>query len=336
MRKEVIFAILLGTIIGLVVAFGAWRFNLSFQKETKPTENATESATIKSPTPTPLVTEFKITLAKPQNLEILSSSDYIISGITKPNVYVIAFDVQDEYITRSDQSGVFEIKAQLSSGANDVKIIALDDTSATDTKLTLIYSSEFASLNSDSTATESASNKIIDNVQKKLNDAKSKPVAYIGTITDISESTVQIKTKDQKIQQLSVNKQTSFVKTITTQKDITYADLAIGDFIVALGQKSANNVLQTQRLIVSAPIKEILDIAFIATVVDNTQNLTVTNLQTNQRIVVTASKGLTLSSETKANQITKISLLKSGNKIIIVATKKDDGSMVARRIHLLQ
>lgn len=325
MRKEVIFAILAGSVIGIAVAFGAYRLNLSFQKKAE-SVTPQETANPNSPTPSPSSEEFKIVLAKPQNYEVLLNSNYVISGITKPNVYVVAFDTDDEYIVKSDSSGVFELKAQLNSGANEVKIIGVDDSGkTTQTKITLVYFQDFAD--------EFSKNQISSASATKIQ----KPIAFVGTITDIAENTIQIKTLEQKIDQILVDpKNTTFVKAIDTPKEITQTDVAIGDFVIALGTIQDNNVLKTQRLIVSSTVKAVNDYVFLAQIQNLTTTLTVKNRETGEIQNVKAGKNISYSSDVKDTKITRLSDLDTGQTILVVSSKDNTGTFVARRIHLIK
>ncbi|MBI1863823.1 hypothetical protein HYS03_01305 [Candidatus Woesebacteria bacterium] len=326
MRKEVVFAILAGSIIGIVVAFGAYRLNLSFQKKNENIASQ-EPTNPNSPTSSPTPEEFKIVLAKPQNYDVLLNSNYAISGITKPNVYVVAFDTDDEYITRSDGNGVFEIKAQLNSGANEVKIVAIDDSGkSSQTKITLVYSQDFAD--------EFSKDQIASTSATKIQ----KPISFIGTITDIAENTIQIKTLEQKIDQVLVDpKNTTFVKTLdSSSKAITQEDVAIGDFVIALGFIQDNNVLKTQKLIISSLIKEVKDEVLLVQLQNLTTTLTAKDIQNGETVNIKAGKNISFSSNIKNTKITRLSDLDTNQTILVVGIKDSTGNFVARRLHLIK
>ena len=80
MRKEIIYAIIAGGLLGVVIAFGIWRANLAL-KVSKTTQDQA--------TPAPSA-EFGISLVKPENNQVLTTSTTTLSGATKPGVTVVS------------------------------------------------------------------------------------------------------------------------------------------------------------------------------------------------------------------------------------------------------
>lgn len=109
-------------------------------------------------------------------------------------------------------------------------------------------------------ATDSADS-IRDRVREKIEDVLKNPKAYLGTITDKTEDTLQIKNKRGEIEFISVNpEEASFVSIGKTSKAIKFTDVAIGDYIVAMGflsneahtgSKNGNGVLDARRILVT-------------------------------------------------------------------------------------
>jgi sporulation protein YlmC with PRC-barrel domain len=105
---------------------------------------------------------------------------------------------------------------------------------------------------------------IRDKVQQKVEEARTVPFSYIGTVTDIAEETIQInkhvfdgltETNGQ-IQQISINEEaTTFVKIAKTTTTVNFSDVAIGDFIIAMGYKNGNDVLEAQRILITTPLE---------------------------------------------------------------------------------
>jgi len=113
------------------------------------------------------------------------------------------------------------------------------------------------------TSTDEAES-VRENVQKKVEEARTIPFAYIGTVTDIAEQTIQInkfifgKTNEDsgEIQQISVDEEnTNFVKITKSTTSVKFADLAIGDFIIAMGYKNGNSVLEGERILITTAIE---------------------------------------------------------------------------------
>lgn len=254
MRKEILFAIFAGAIFGLIIAFGVWRANIALKPST-----GTSTTTESPETPT---AEFGITIAKPLDTQVLTERTTIVSGITKANAWVAISTEDEDYIVEADEEGSFEQEVDLVGGVNEIIITAFDEEGASiEEKITIVFSSEFAKqieedkeTSSQEEATEEADT-VRDKVAEKVAKAKNVAFVYIGTVTDISESTLQIKNEDEEIKQVSTDQETSFVKTIKTSTVVKFQDVAIGDFIIAMGFKNGNNVLEAKRILIASAIE---------------------------------------------------------------------------------
>ncbi len=113
----------------------------------------------------------------------------------------------------------------------------------------MVYSSQFPSSsdNSQKESTQSA-------VEEKIKEAQNPPVAYIGTITDISENTLHLRNASEEIKQVAVGSETAFANDIT-KKEVKFKDLAIGDYALAMGYRNGNHVLSAKRIVVSTTPK---------------------------------------------------------------------------------
>ena len=138
MRKEILFAILAGVTFGLIIAFGVWRANVALRpdgvKTTAP-EDASKAAQA----------DFRITIAKPQDYQVITTSPVVLAGISKPNIWIAVSAEEEDYVAKTDGSGEFEIEADVVGGVNEIIITAFDNNGVEiQEKLTLVYSSEFA------------------------------------------------------------------------------------------------------------------------------------------------------------------------------------------------
>ncbi len=213
MRKEVIYAILAGISIGLVAAFGTWRVSKIVK--------VTPAPVIKKETPKPQPF-FDLSVTNLKNFDVISE-DPTITGKGTPNTEIIISTLEKDYITKTNTDGLFSIQISLPSGISEVK---LSDTATLSTqKITLIYS----------------------------NDVENGSVSYVGTITDISSGTIQIKNHLSSIVQTSVTGETKFINTLKKNVEIKETDLAIGDYIIAIGTLGSNKVLQAKKVLIAAP-----------------------------------------------------------------------------------
>ena len=109
------------------------------------------------------------------------------------------------------------------------------------------------SLVSAQTSTDSAddSDPIRERVQEKIDQILSNPKAFLGSITDLTDTSIQIRNNSGAIEQISVDEETSYVKLDGTSEDIAQDDVAIGDYIIAMGYLNDEEVLDSTRILVT-------------------------------------------------------------------------------------
>jgi len=139
MRKEVLVAITIGFILGLVITFGIW------------TGNKTLRETIsKKEVPSPQVTEEKLPTPTPQNLLVITSPEdnslsnkekISVSGKTLGGATVVVLYEEGEKIIEADEQGNFDTEITLVGGANEITIYTYDENGNEVSKtLNVVYS----------------------------------------------------------------------------------------------------------------------------------------------------------------------------------------------------
>jgi len=192
-------------------------------------------------------------------------------------------------------------------------------------------------------ATDSSAT-VREKVQEKVEKVLKSPRAYVGTITDISESTIQVsrlvfnteKEKAGEILQISTTEETTFVNVKTTSKTIKRSDLAIGDFIVAMGYKNGNSVLEAKRILVVSAITPSERVSIMGTVEKAEKtSLTVTIKKTGKAITIKSSKTLKITT-TKGGKTQSLDFdeVVKGDRIIAVGIHSGE-ALDARSIHIL-
>jgi len=301
MRKELVWAGAIGITFGLVIAFGVWRINSSLKSKTNKTEA----------TPLPAQNqEFKIGLNKPENDDVVTQDSVTVSGITKPGVLVSFSGEENDYIVASADNGIFEEEVALIPGVNQIKITAFDPEGLKSTeKVLVVFSSSFKEKSvptpvPDSSA--SAESDIRERVAQKVAEAMNKPKAYIGVVTDIADSTIQIKNQKSEIKQIAViADETAVVNTVKgANKIVKLTDIAIGDFIVAMGYINGNSVLNSQRILIADPVTEPLVSAVSGNGTDITPSRN-TLVFVFSEGKVTKSKASTIEDESKVIYVTQ-------------------------------
>jgi hypothetical protein len=297
-RRELIWVAIIGISFGLIIAFGVWRINTSLDKS-KPGPIQ----------PTPFAQnpgeELKVTLNTPENDDVVTVSPVSVSGITKPLAWIVVSGTTGDYILQSDENGIFSQNVDLTPGINQIKITALDSNgSQTLQKVLVVYSSAFQLQTVNATpGIASGEASINENVAQKVAAAMNRPKAYLGVVTDITNTTIQIKDIDSQIQQISVGSTgLSVVDTKgTNNKQIKLTDIAIGDFIVAMGYINSNQVLSAQRILITDPLSTSqLSISLSSVTTVTKKSLTVTDIKSGQSATLTPDKNTEITSYVNA------------------------------------
>jgi hypothetical protein len=318
-RKELLWAAVIGISFGLIIAFGVWRINSSL----KPGSTSTPS-----PNPNSAATEFKIALAKPAGGDVVTASPVTVSGITKSLTWVTVSGEAGDYTLQSDETGVFTQEVELVPGVNQIKITAFDrEGNQSREKVLVVYSSVFqekAFPTPTPNINASSETEIRQKVAEKVAQALNQPKAYLGVVTDIADSTIQIKTPESQIDQVSVaDKNLTVVNTKgNTSKQVKLTDIAIGDFIVAMGYVNGNQVLSAQRILITDPVTEPKINAFMGKIADIT-NPTPTSKTTAQSFS---------SGKFVATKLTNI----GGNDLLIYVTDSSPTTPLVRSIFVIQ
>ncbi|MBN1263232.1 MAG: hypothetical protein JW991_02650 [Candidatus Pacebacteria bacterium] len=140
MRKEVVVAIALGFILGLVITFSIWTANKAIQEKPAPTPSESLPSPIEA-TPTPISPASLLQVLAPENYFISDQEKIKITGSTEPGTTVVVLFEEGESILEADETGDFEITIDLIGGANRITIKAFSPDGREDEKtLNLIYS----------------------------------------------------------------------------------------------------------------------------------------------------------------------------------------------------
>ena len=136
MRKEVIFAIIIGLILGLVTLYGVQLANNSAKQaaiSTTPTPEET-------PTPTPTAIS-GLTITSPNDHSVVGTATIKITGKTAPDAAVAIYSSEDDALVTADKDGNFESDLKLTGGENVIKLTSLKPDQTTETiQISVIYS----------------------------------------------------------------------------------------------------------------------------------------------------------------------------------------------------
>lgn len=140
MRKEIIFALIIGLTIGLIVTYGVYTANKAISQRQK---GVTANSTL-LPNPTasaePLMS---LSISNPQDGIVTSEATTKIEGVTLPEAVVTILTEDNQYIVEADENGVFQQEVDLVKGANTLEISATDLNTITQQKtIQIVYSTE--------------------------------------------------------------------------------------------------------------------------------------------------------------------------------------------------
>src|SRR3990172_4741943 len=214
MRKEIIFAVIFGIAFGTVVALGFLRANKAIKESAAGISTNNNSASNETQK---LTQTSGLTLIKPQDNEVVIDNPVVFSGLTRSGSYIVATNGENDEFIKTD-NGSFELEFELEPAKNIIKINPLSDSGENqEASVAIVYSSEF-SKQVDTGGDENS-------VDERLENAKKAYTFFGGTITDISNGSIQMKSDGQEIKYLAIDEgKTTFSKLTTKSQNIKYSD----------------------------------------------------------------------------------------------------------------
>lgn len=289
MRKEQVVAVVLGTLIGVGIAFGLWHFSRQKEATFEPSNSSPESQKQS-------VESQGFSIVAPADNSVVATESAKITGFAPPGSLIMA-SAENTEVALTGADGEFELEISLAPGINNVSVWAFWGNEAQEeSELTLIYSSE---LEGDVSLS-----------------------AILGTVTDISEDSLQVRTHDGTIEQLSISPDTTYAQVDGTE-EVEFSDLAIGDFIAALGTKE-ESLMHVGRVLVT-PEPE----APSTTVVTGTINILTSRdfriKSESGEISIDATGGVdTYSYTPEGLSSTRLSAAEEGGLIVVVGSYEGD------------
>jgi len=121
MRKEVIYAVIFGIILGGIILFG---INLANNSVSNPviSEDSTPSAKNTTPTPTVIIKK-SLEIIFPQDHSVMTETSTTLRGIAEPNSTVAVITELNDLFVDVSPEGTFSAQIDLASGANTIKVV---------------------------------------------------------------------------------------------------------------------------------------------------------------------------------------------------------------------
>ncbi|MEK7524745.1 MAG: hypothetical protein AAB548_00015 [Patescibacteria group bacterium] len=265
MRKEVIFAIIIGLVLGGIILYGMQLANQSAKEAASAT--GTPGAVVAPAAPTPAV-ESKLTIAEPLNHAVVNTSTIKISGKTIPASTIAVESTEDDMLVTADAAGNFSTNIKLAGGENLIKITTLlpDQKTAT-IEVSVIYSTvKLASpVPTGSTDTPVATDsqtlleKTYEDVLQKAKDNskqteevldakadRNRLVGYAGSISDIKQGVFSLNSRDTTLQ-VSYNTSTAIIKDGSALKPEL---IALADRAIVIGNLTGPDIVAAKRIVI--------------------------------------------------------------------------------------
>lgn len=143
MRREVAIAILVGSLLGLALAFGIWRANKVLQP-TKTASESTPAGLSQTTDQTKKESGENLLVTRPENNSVVNEDKVVVQGSTNPYATIVIVASSGEIISQAKQDGSFSEEVKLLGGPNEIKVASYDkDGNKSEQTLVIVYSTEF-------------------------------------------------------------------------------------------------------------------------------------------------------------------------------------------------
>ncbi len=269
MRKEVVFAIIIGLILGGIILFGIKIANQSAKEAAVP---ATSSGQIASPTPIPTTAKSNLSLTEPLDHAVVNTGSIKIGGKTLPNSTIAVESEADDALPAADGNGNFSTDFKLAGGENLIKITALLPNQTTESltisvifttaKLSSLTTSDLADVPIATDSKTMVEKTYEDVLQKAKDNAKqteavldekadqNRLVGYAGSVTDIKQGVFSLDSRGVTLQ-VSYSPGTIIIKNGVTLKPEL---LAVGDRAIVIGNLTGPDIVTAKRIVISKPV----------------------------------------------------------------------------------
>ena len=185
--------------------------------------------------------------------------------------------------------------------------------------------------------TEEADDEVQQRVEERLEQAGKRLKAFIGTVTDRTEDTMQLENDMNEIKLISVGENATFAETNGTSEDIEFDDIGIGDYVISMGTIDENNVLSARRIVVTSVPEEITRESHVAVISTVEDDIIIETKPENISLTLDFSSSTSITQLDDEGEIISIrsTSLDRGDKIIIIGSIDED-VFEADRIHIIE
>lgn len=138
MRKEVFIVIIIGIVIGAIIAYGIYTAQTAINTQKDQTQTKQEEQTVE---PTPEPTTHTLSIIEPKNESISENEEITLAGTSSPGAVVTIITQENDYLLTADENGNFSAEIILSGGANEIIVSAFNQSgNKAEQILTIVYS----------------------------------------------------------------------------------------------------------------------------------------------------------------------------------------------------
>jgi hypothetical protein len=153
MKKEIIFAVSIGLIVGLIITFGMYRAQQAMKGASTINSSITDALTSPQTSSANQQSEDAFLVTQPEDESLVTEASIHVSGQTYPNSTIVVLGGTTEAIGSSDDKGNFSVAVNLQSGANILSIRVLNPNYNTlEVVRSVIFSTADLTINSVATA----------------------------------------------------------------------------------------------------------------------------------------------------------------------------------------
>lgn len=174
-------------------------------------------------------------------------------------------------------------------------------------------------------------------VEEKLDKLSKSPRALFGQLKEVADTTLKITTADGEALAGTAEDTKYFRVTKGKQTTVKFEELVLGDYLVAMGYKNGNSVVDAKRVI-SFDVNPVVEKKAVYGTVRTSMNGTI-GVQTSSGMVsISTDDGTTVTTKSeKGLEETDVDAINTGDKILALGTpnSKKVGTVAVDRIHIM-
>ena len=193
---------------------------------------------------------------------------------------------------------------------------------------------------STSASVSGAKASVRDKVRETIENLIKKPRAVIGTLNQLADSTLEIKTKGGKVAMIATTIDTTYSRFNKGKKsDIKFEELVIGDYTIALGNKNTSGVVEAKRILTYDKSPALTNKSVFGLVEEvNKGNISIKHPKNEKSWTIQTSKKTNFTGKGVEEPSTlNIKDIEAGDRIVVLGTmdEKTKDTINALRVHIL-